>query len=299
MPFSETSLTGPMLHAAREAWGKALDGTAVRLYGGEESAAYRIGDLVVRVGTTWRGQAETEWCHAIAAHAASAMPEAVAPLRTRDGTTCVLAEERVLSLWRYVSGEWPDAELPHMREEAARLLARLHRALSSYTPPPRPVASFLETGLYGRPPHDAPKLADPDLDQWLAGFHCRNRRRHPLHGDFYAGNTLARDGRLVAVLDWDEAVVGAPEVEVASAALEWSDEDGDATRQRREFVDSYHRAGGTAGPMDDVTVTQLIRHRLRREAAYFELARQRGAVHDEDDRDYHERRVEAFFALKP
>ncbi|QKG19760.1 hypothetical protein [Actinomadura verrucosospora] len=50
---------------------------------------------------------------------------------------------------------------------------------------------------------------------------------------------------------------------------------------------------------DGATVVQLIRHRLRREAAYFEHARRRGAVHDEDDLDYHERRVKTRFALRP
>ncbi|GAA2131658.1 phosphotransferase [Actinomadura napierensis] len=68
----------------------------------------------------------------------------------------------------------------------------------------RPVArtpSFLETGLYGERPHGVPALADLELDRRLAAFHRRNRVRHPLHGDFYTGNTLARDGRLVAVLD--------------------------------------------------------------------------------------------------
>ncbi|SEG81896.1 hypothetical protein SAMN04489712_114168 [Thermomonospora echinospora] len=94
-----------------------------------------------------------------------------------------------------------------------------------------------------------------------------------------------------AVLDWDEVIVGAPEMEVASAALEWADEYGDSPAQRRCFVADYHEAGGTAGEVDEETVVQLIRYRLRREAAYFE--------HDEDDLEYHERRVKAFFTLRP
>ncbi|MEV4677959.1 MULTISPECIES: phosphotransferase enzyme family protein [Actinomadura] len=299
MPFVETPLTVPMRRAVGEAWGRPLQGDPVRLYGGEESAAYRVDGLVVRVGPATRTTAEAEWCHSIALHAAATMPEAVAPLRARDGATVVRIDGRPVSVWRHVEGEWPDADVPEMRAQGARLLARLHRALASHRPPPRPVTAFVEIGLYGEPPHDVPALADPGLDRWLAEFHHRNPARQPLHGDYYAGNTLARDGRLVAVLDWDEAIVGAPELEVASAALEWADEYGDAPGRCRRFIADYHEAGGTAGDMDDETVVQLIRHRLRREAAYFEHARRRGAAHDADDHDYHRRRVRAFFALRP
>jgi aminoglycoside phosphotransferase (APT) family kinase protein len=41
-----------------------------------------------------------------------------------------------------------------------------------------------------------------------------------LHGDFWPGNTLWRDGRLVAVLDWEDAGVGDPLADVANARLE-------------------------------------------------------------------------------
>lgn len=299
MPFVETPLTAAMKEAVRDAWGRGVDDDPARLYGGEESAAYRAGDLVIRVGPPGRDSAESEWCHAVAAHAAASMPEAVAPLRTGTGATVVRVEGRPLSVWPFVEGEWPDADEEEVWREGARFLARLHRALVDFKPPARPVTAFLEVGLYGEPPGDAPGLDDPDLDKWLAEFHRRRTVRHPLHGDYYVGNTLERDGRLVAVLDWDEAVVGAPELEVASAALEWTDEYGDAPGQRRRFVADYHEAGGTAGEMDDETVVQLIRHRLRREAAYFEHARRRGDEHDEEDLEYHRRRVEAFFTLRP
>ncbi|MET9070169.1 phosphotransferase [Streptosporangium sandarakinum] len=299
MPFVDTPLTVPMRRAVQDAWGRRIDGEPVRLYGGEESAAYRVDDLVVRVGPARRTSAEAEWCHSIAVHAASTLPEAVAPLRALGGATVIRVDGRPVSVWPYVEGGWPDEEQPQVRTQGARLLARLHRTLASHRPPPRPVASFVETGLYGEAPHDVPELADRELDRWLADFHRRNPVRQPLHGDFYPGNTLARDGRLVAVLDWDEAVVGAPEMEVASAALEWADEYGDSPARRRRFVTDYHEAGGTAGGMDDETLVQLIRHRLRREAAYFEHARRQGAEHDEDGLEHHERRVKAFFDLRP
>ncbi len=41
-----------------------------------------------------------------------------------------------------------------------------------------------------------------------------------LHGDFWPGNILWKDHRLVAVIDWEDAAVGDPLADVASARLE-------------------------------------------------------------------------------
>jgi aminoglycoside phosphotransferase (APT) family kinase protein len=41
-----------------------------------------------------------------------------------------------------------------------------------------------------------------------------------LHGDFWLGNTLWRDGRLVAVIDWEDAAFGDPLADLANARLE-------------------------------------------------------------------------------
>ncbi len=38
-----------------------------------------------------------------------------------------------------------------------------------------------------------------------------------LHGDLWPGNVLWQDGRLVAVVDWEDGAVGAPLIDVASA----------------------------------------------------------------------------------
>ncbi|MEU4225344.1 phosphotransferase [Nonomuraea sp. NPDC026600] len=163
-------------------------------------------------------------------------------------------------------------------------------------PGPRPVPAFQESGLYGDPPQDAAELDDPDLDRWLAAFHAEHPMRHPLHGDYYTGNTLARDGRIVAVLDWDETFVGAPELELAAAALEWGD---DLAGPSEEFVAAYHQAGGTAARLDEESLAQLVRHKLRREHAYFHKAVRSGVTHDEADVEYHRARVELFHGLRP
>ena len=41
-----------------------------------------------------------------------------------------------------------------------------------------------------------------------------------LHGDFWPGNLLWREGRLVAVIDWEDAALGDPLADVANARLE-------------------------------------------------------------------------------
>ena len=41
-----------------------------------------------------------------------------------------------------------------------------------------------------------------------------------LHGDFWPGNILWRDGQLVAVIDWEDAAIGDPLADVANSRLE-------------------------------------------------------------------------------
>jgi aminoglycoside phosphotransferase (APT) family kinase protein len=41
-----------------------------------------------------------------------------------------------------------------------------------------------------------------------------------LHGDFWPGNLLWKNGRLVAILDWEDAAVGDPLADVANSRLE-------------------------------------------------------------------------------
>ncbi|HKD97567.1 MAG TPA: phosphotransferase [Micromonosporaceae bacterium] len=297
MPFATTPLTDATIAAAARAWDLPLDGTPVRLYGGEDSAAYRVGDVVLRIGPAERGSAEIEWCHGIAAHAAARLAEPIVPLpvRTPSGATVARVDGRPVSLWPHVDGEWLDADDTGQRRAAARLLARLHRALAAAEPPPRPCPSLMDPGLYEPFPATDDPLADPVLDAWLADR--AGHPRHPLHGDWYRGNLLIADGgRIAAILDWDEAWTGPPEFEVAAAAREYGSHwDTDLTAARR-FVDDYLDAGGTAPPLSDDELAQLIRHRLRCEVA---AAERYGHVPDADDIAYHRRQVDLFTRLRP
>ena len=41
-----------------------------------------------------------------------------------------------------------------------------------------------------------------------------------LHGDFWPGNILWKDGQLVGIIDWENAAVGDPLADVANSRLE-------------------------------------------------------------------------------
>lgn len=293
MIYVEVPLTEDIQAIVAAEWGHKGDNE--RLHGGEESAAYRVGDVVVRIGSFGRDPAEVEWCNGIATAAARAVPEAVAPLPRADGSTVVMVAGRPITVWPLIEGQWAATEDPVQFAEAARLLARVHRALVDHRPRPRPKRSFLEIGLDGTPPAELP---DTELDRWLAEF-TLTARAQPLHGDYYHGNLLSRDGHVTAVLDWDEALIGPPELELASAALEFADEYRRDLSGARGFVDAYLDEGGAAGDLDDTTLAQLMRHRLRREAVYFGIAVARGVEHDEDALEYHRERLAAFHQLRP
>ncbi|MEV6288174.1 phosphotransferase [Kribbella sp. NPDC051770] len=278
MTYAEVPWTPEIARAVEVEW--ALSAGAVeRLTGGEESAAYRMdtGGVVVRIGPVSRGSELMEWCHQVAA--AAGVDEVMVPLRTTSGASVVRVAGRPVSVWPLVAGRWLDNDEPAEVEQAARLLARLHYGLRDVALPVRPEPSYLEatTGV----------LPDEELDRWLGAF---SRRRQPLHGDYYRGNLLVDRGRITGLIDWDEAWVGAPEVELAGAAREFGEHWSTDLTRAKQLVAWYHDEGGTAGELDDETLVQLIRHRLRAEVTAFG---------GEDDDEYYGLLRELFGKLRP
>lgn len=266
------------------AFGVQLVREPARLPGGEESAAFRCGDLVVRVGPTWRGDDELEWTNEVALAAADVVAEVVAPLLRPDGSTVVRIDDRPVTLWPYVEGTKADHRDEDVRLQAADLLARLHRALGRVTWRPRPPS--------GAPLAPTPDLDDHDLDTWLAIFDRDHPATMALHGDFCAGNVLVHDGRITAVVDWDEALLGPPERELAWAAWEWGDclHTGDLG-PALAFVDAYRAAGGPARRIGEHDLRQLVRQRLRWESGY-------RRAHAPFDLEYESLQLRAFHRLR-
>lgn len=131
----------------------------------------------------------------------------------------------------------------------ADVLARIHAAglASLPTLPARedPLPALLE-----RFP-DAPGLA--------AALSGRGPWRGPaalLHGDFWPGNLLWREGEIVAVLDWEDAAVGDPLSDLACARVELECAAGEAVA--RAFTEHYLRRTGLDAarlPMWDLYVS--------------------------------------------
>lgn len=103
-------------------------------------------------------------------------------------------------------------------------LAFLPRVGSGYGPRP----STLDTGLSEDRIRDALEAAWP-----------RVRCNAPVlvHGDYWPGNVLWRDGRLAAVIDWEDAAIGDPLVDVGNCRLELLWAAGD--RAMDAFTDRY------------------------------------------------------------
>lgn len=295
MAFIELELTAEIRLALCRGWGLRADRAAMRLFGGEESAAFRIGEHVVRVGPAWRRDEELQWSYSVAAAVAARVPEVTAPVPRTAGGYLVRAAGRPVSVWPYVAGDWADPDNEDQRRQAAQLLARLHCAFAAVrTLPRRPSAPG---------PGDVhnPLLPDPDLDRWMDDFYARHSRRHPLHGDFYRGNILVRDGIIVALVDWDDVFIGPPEQELAWAVREW-------TQRRRttldiaaaqQFTGQYRAAGGTAEPITPEDLAQLIRDRIRREVTYSQAVGVWGISADPDDVAYEAGQLRAFRELRP
>jgi hypothetical protein len=246
-----------------------------RLGLGEESAAYRVGDLVVRVGPGWRTDEEMAWFCAVAAAAHEKVPQALAPVGPP-----VRVNGHPVTVWPFVDGS---AATSAQSVQAARVLAGIHGALAGLVGVP--VSQMAQAHV--------PELDDPVLDAWLADFDAAGGPTHPLHGDYWPGNAMASaDGELVAILDWDDAWVHRRERELAHAAWEW----GDGLASGRldgvwEFLGAYGEHGLT-----DYALRQLVRERLRFEVRY---AHSRPHTLEPHDHEFHSAQAAAFAALRP
>src|SRR3984885_4295333 len=150
--------------------------------------------LVIRVGETVRRPAAPCWpaTHALLAHLHSV---------GFDGAPRVLAAGPTTELLTYVHGR---AAVPPMPADTltdaalvsvAELLRRYHRAVRSFDPAgyrwPRPIPERFRTGLVS-------------------------------HNDVYPANVVFRDGRAVALLDFDLAGPGSAIWDLAAAARAWA-----------------------------------------------------------------------------
>lgn len=126
----------------------------------------------------------------------------------------------------YVEGqpEFALADTAGSMRQLAAQLARIHSVDCSKLDLaflPKQAASF--AGRFGdRPPHvdrslDEGRIRDTLEAAWP--FPQRNADAL-LHGDYWPGNILWRDGRLAAVIDWEDAALGDPLIDLAISRLD-------------------------------------------------------------------------------
>lgn len=285
------AFTESVLDAVRRAWPDGLClGQVEELLGGQESRVIRAGGEVVRVGPSWRTSAEAEWCYTLAERLSASCSGVVPPIRNLSAHTTIRVKDHPVSVWPWIDATPGAREERRHRHEAAAVLARLH-------------IGAVALDLQPRPPMSAPippiaSLADRQLDAWLSEFE-RSHSRHALHGDYYPGNLLFEGAHIIGVVDWDEAVVDAPEVELAVAAAEWGDllRTGDLS-EAVEFVDVYCDNGGTAERIEAEVIAQLYRQRLRWEIAYEEHHGGPLDSLDDEDRVYRLRQIALYHDLR-
>lgn len=126
----------------------------------------------------------------------------------------------------YIEGtpEFALSHVPDLILQLAMHLSRIHQIECSQLD-----VSFLplEENIYTQKLRDRPAKLDDSLDEgrirdalesvWPLPQHNPSVL---LHGDFWPGNILWKDGQLAAILDWEDAQVGDPLADVANSRLE-------------------------------------------------------------------------------
>ncbi len=138
----------------------------------------------------------------------------------------------------YVDGETEFAppDLSRYLVQAAEQLAKIHGVSD------RPELSFLprrDRGFGERPASLDASMGEDRIRDALESAQPLPQVNEPvlLHGDYWPGNLLWKDGKLAAVIDWEDAAIGDPLADLANARLEilWAF----GTAAMHEFTDHY------------------------------------------------------------
>jgi Ser/Thr protein kinase RdoA (MazF antagonist) len=207
-----------MASALRERYGLGRVDVGEPLEGGFANDLFRVvadgRTFVLRIKHSELNEEDLAWEHRVVGLLADRLDEVQAPVGARDRTTFFVLGGRAASLLPFVEGAAADATHREHRREAARALGRLHRAGVDVCVAPRPRLEPL-------PKLDWPPLVvPPELEDWRTEIEQAREwatryvsevaaeRELPMslvHGDFFPGNVLIADGKVVALIDWEEA----------------------------------------------------------------------------------------------
>ncbi|QGN31551.1 phosphotransferase family protein [Microlunatus sp. Gsoil 973] len=162
--------------------------------------------------------------------------------RLADDTRRLL--DRPYAVISYVAGQGPAATWSDaLAEQLVNVLVRLHRL--DATPVRdwlRPYAARVDRWLARTPGRPDESMRESriraELNRWWP-----QRTELPgriLHGDYWPGNTMWSEGRLVAVIDWEDAAWGDQRSDLANIRLEllWAY----GYEASRDFTDRYRAA---------------------------------------------------------
>ena len=126
----------------------------------------------------------------------------------------------------YIEGT-PEFELDHIPDlilQLATHLSRIHKVDVSKLD-----VSFLpqQAKIYAEMLRERPATVDASVDEMhirealVSAWPFPQRNASVLlHGDFWPGNILWKDGKLVAIIDWEDAALGDPLADIANCRLE-------------------------------------------------------------------------------
>jgi aminoglycoside phosphotransferase (APT) family kinase protein len=205
---------------------------ARRLHGGVSADVYAL-DLAVRDGGERRVVARGHRPSPSRVHDAQLAAREFALLRALYEVGLPVprpllhlpAEERAGGGWlvvEFVSGttEVAAAVLPDALSQMAEFLTRLHAVdVGAVVLPKLPAREDPVVGALALLP-DAPWAPAARAALEARGRFVQTNRSCLLHGDFWPGNVLWDDGRLAAVLDWEEAAIGDPLCDLAGTRVE-------------------------------------------------------------------------------
>lgn len=305
MTVTESSVPTPsdgLLRAVEERYGLAVS-VHRRLEGGYANDVFLVesprGLLVLRRAHSPTDRESIAWEHALVARLAREVRQVPVPLPALDGSTFFTFHGDAVWLVPAIDGRPADRGDERHRVEAARLLGRLHRAASALDVQPRPgidgLAQLRRLGVDGLPAslRDGVRRCRREALALLDDAAAQRPRTGMVHGDYFPGNVLVREGAAVGLVDWEEAHVGWPAADLANGAWEFCRHPSGVDLDREaaaRFGSAYREAGGPfAGDVDRLLVPLI---RVRRVLEVLRAPTDRHV-----DWEYQRRNLEAFDRL--
>jgi len=184
-----------------------------------------------------------------------------APVAALDGRVHVERDGVSMGLQHHVAGHLLDVTRELEVRAAGSSLARLHDALAHYllveqisqnTSGQRQIETRIVAWLDSERSRSVPGLAKRELRRRAAQRSAGALTAQLVHGDFRSANLLVDQGRVVAIIDFEEARQDVPVVELAHAAVllgtrfrEWAPV---SSEVRRWFLAGYQ----SVRPLDEL-----------------------------------------------